>query len=91
MASWNGSVVEYFPPVRIEDRPGWWRLDCGCCAGIAWSASEYARECDSCKGLGWLYVHDPSLVMAFGPGGQLNGRMNRRSFEQATHAARSEP
>ena len=75
MSSWNSKTgtVERIAPIRDIERPNWWAVDCGCCAGIQWGGDEPV-ECRTCHGSGLLWVHRPSHVIAEWPGGPLNGK-----------------
>ncbi len=70
MAMWDAEQrkIKHFPPIPLEDYPGWERVDCGCCNGIQWGGED-PRECNNCNGSGSYCRHKKSGVMAMYPGG----------------------
>ena len=76
MAYWDNKTKQIvrFPPMRVEGRPDWVEIDCGCCAGTMWGG-EFPRECETCGGAGTLFFHKPSRVLALYPGGPFCGRL----------------
>ena len=74
MSSWDSKnqVVVHCPAAPYEGRPGWFMLDCGCCAGTEWGGDE-PIECGRCRGGGFICLHLPSKVLALYPGGPLCG------------------
>ncbi len=74
MAYWDSSkgVTVYQPPERIKGYPGWYWVDCGCCAGIEWGGEE-PRECRECGGSGRVALHATSKRLALYPGGPFCG------------------
>ncbi len=73
MAMWNGQRIVYFPKSPVEGYPGWERIDCGCCGGLAWG-SESPTKCGECKGSGFYVRHIKSGARALYPGGPFIGR-----------------
>lgn len=74
MSYWDSSkgVTVHFPPETIQEHPGWFWLDCGCCAGIAWGG-DYPDECRTCGGSGRIALHRRSKTLALYPGGPFCG------------------
>lgn len=76
MAHWDsaaGKIVGW-ETKELEERPGWYEIDCGCCVGIEWGG-DYPRECRRCGGSGTIFWHKKSRVLADYPGGPLRGKM----------------
>lgn len=74
MSHWDGQQVVRWPSEPDRDHPGWTWLDCGCCAGIQWSAGYEAVECSTCGATGLVCRHDSSGTLALYPGGPFVGR-----------------
>ena len=73
----NGQII-YAPDIIVEEMPGWWMRDCGCCGGLIWGGEEPV-DCPDCGGAGHIYFHRPSMVTAEYPGGKLTGRLPNES------------
>ena len=73
MAYWNGEKTIYLEPKVSKNYPNWLKLDCGCCSGIEWGG-ESPVECRTCGGLGVIYKHIKSGVLAHYPGGSFCGK-----------------
>ena len=75
MSHWDSknTVVVRYPPEPYEGKPGWFLVDCGCCAGIEWGG-EYPDECRRCGGDGTIALHLASQRLALYPGGPFCGR-----------------
>ena len=74
MSYWDSEAQKI---VQMADEPwdgypAWERIDCGCCAGIAWGGWS-PEECRQCGGGGFLARHRTSRVLAEYPGGPLRG------------------
>ena len=74
MAYWDSvnNRIIYAPVRTMDDYPGWFMVDCGCCAGLQWSGEE-PRECDRCEGNAAIAYHIKSRRMALYPGGPFRG------------------
>jgi len=75
MSYWDtttGRVVSHLDE-PWPDYPGWVRVDCVCCNGLAWGG-EYPRECSYCEGAGQYAKHVASGMLAEYPGGRAMGR-----------------
>lgn len=58
---------------------GWSRYSCHCCGGIQWGG-EYPRECPSCDGKGFFWLHRQSRRLAQWPGGPFLGCLPRKGL-----------
>jgi len=68
MAHWNGKNIIYFNPIKSKYWPKWDESDCGCCSGIEWGG-ESPRECKTCGGKGFIFVHRKTGIRVQWPGG----------------------
>ena len=80
MAYYNKETgtIEDLPPRPAYGCPGWEAIDCGCCSGIPWG-SMTGESCNRCGGLGRIFRHKESGVVAEYPGGKFLGREPRKS------------
>jgi hypothetical protein len=74
MSHWDSArqITVRWPDEKFPEYPGWTRIDCGCCAGIAWGGCSPV-DCDQCRGGGFLWRHDASRALALYPGGPFAG------------------
>lgn len=72
MSHWDGKQVIRFEPEPWPEYPGWQQIDCGCANGLEWGGEE-PRECRTCKGWGFVALHDRSGALALYPGGPFCG------------------
>lgn len=72
---WNGTTMIHpeATPRPWPFAPGWLDVNCGCCAGLEWSAGYEPIECRECGGNGHYAVHARSGRGALWPGGPFNG------------------
>ena len=84
MAFWDSEKGEI---IYFHDRPskflGWDKIDCGCCNGIEWGG-DYPKECPRCGGVGMLFRHNKSGVIAWYPGGPFCGREEKAAREEGS-------
>lgn len=74
MSYWDskkGKIIR-FHSQPYPDYPGWILLDCGCSGGLQWGG-EYPRDCNTCKGSGFIAYHKKSHALALYPGGPFCG------------------
>lgn len=75
MSYWDSKaqVVIRIPDKPWPGKPGWLKIDCGCCAGLEWGG-ESPRECSTCGGGGMIAKHIKSGSLAWYPGGPFCGK-----------------
>lgn len=84
MSHWDSTQqkIVRWPTEPVVGYPGWFGVDCGCCAGIEWGG-ETPETCDRCGGSGMIFVHAESLRTAEYPGGRLTGSLAREDARLA--------
>ncbi len=82
MAYWDSEkkTIVRVKPEPYPDHPGWWYIDCGCCAGLEWGG-DYPRECHDCNGSGFVAYHEDSGALAEYPGGPFLGSMGKHRIK----------
>lgn len=75
MSYWDSKTQQIisYKPKKSKHYRGWYEIDCGCSGGLQWGG-DTPRECKDCDGLGMLFWHKKSGVLALYPGGSLKGR-----------------
>ncbi len=76
MAHWDYLLnrVVFWPTRDSLYWKGWEEIDCKCCNGTEWGG-DYPRVCKRCEGLGTLYRHKKTGVLAVYPGGPFRGKL----------------
>ncbi len=84
MSHWDSQEqkIVRWPTQQVPDYPGWFSVDCGCCAGISWGGDS-PNECPDCKGSGAICLHVASRRIAEYPGGPLLGMWHPSDVERA--------